>query len=173
MAQLAEDGAFVGRSWLTTASIVTGGGFGLAAGAADIGIGIYNGEIRTLVTGGLVTVGLGLATHGLSKAYTAARAGGVAAERTVPRVTANRLDGNAFRDEIAGLLKAEGREVTTEVYKSTPFGKRFIDIEVSKDGQFLGGIETKFGGSRYTPAQSAKDWWLKANDGFVNVVRNK
>ena len=89
MAQLAEDGAFVGRSWLTTASIVTGGGFGLAAGAADIGIGIYNGEISAhdLVTGGLVTVGLGLATHGLSKAFTAARAGGVA--EGVPTIADN------------------------------------------------------------------------------------
>ena len=96
------------------------------------------------------------------------------AERAVPQVAANRLAGDAFRDEIAGLLKAEGRDVGTEVYKSTPFGKRFIDIEVSKDGQVLGGIETKFGGSRYTPVQQTKDWWLKANEGYiVNVVRSK
>jgi hypothetical protein len=54
-------------------------------------------------------------------------------------VQANRAAGNAFRDEIAGALRAEGREVATEVYKATPFGKRFIDSEVSQGGQVLGG----------------------------------
>jgi len=101
------------------------------------------------------------------------RAGG-AAGSSVPQVTANRIAGNAFRDEIAGALRAEGRDVTTEIYKSTPFGRRFIDIEVSKNGQVLGGIETKLGSSRYTPAQRAKDYWLKINDGYiVNVVRDR
>jgi len=125
--------------------------------------------------GFLVGKGVGLAAPYVGRALgNVLNWGTDAAETAVPQVTANRLAGNLFRDEIAGLLKAEGRDVSTEVYKSTPFGKRFIDIEVSKDGQVLGGIETKFGGSRYTPAQRAKDWWLKANDGYiVNVVRNK
>ncbi len=35
-------------------------------------------------------------------------------------VQANRTAGNAFRDEIATALHAEGREVATEVYKATP-----------------------------------------------------
>lgn len=88
---------------------------------------------------GLVPRMRAIAGHGL-------RGVGSAAESAVPQVTANRLAGNAFRDEIAGLLKAEGRDVSTEVYKSTPFGKRFIDIEVSKDGQVLGSIETNLEG---------------------------
>ena len=63
--------------------------------------------------------------------------------------------------------------LATEVYKKTPFGKRFIDIEVSQNGKVLGGIETKVGGSRYTPLQRAKDLWLWYRDGYkVNVVRN-
>jgi len=72
-------------------------------------------------------------------------------------VQANRIAGNAFRDEIATALRNAGREAETEVCKWTPFGKRFIDIEVSKAGEVLGGIETKPGASRYTPSQRAKD----------------
>lgn len=110
----------------------------------------------------------------LARGYGVSRVANTVAKTTVPQVTTNRLAGNAFHDEIAGALRAEGRDVSTGVYKSTPFGKRFIDIEVSKDGQVLGGIETKLGGSRYTPAQRTKDWWLKVNDGYiVNVVRDK
>ena len=38
----------------------------------------------------------------------------------------------------------------------------------------LGGIETKFGSSRYTPLQRVKDTWLQLVDDYtVNVVRNK
>jgi hypothetical protein len=61
-----------------------------------------------------------------------------------------------------------------EVYKPTSFGKRFIDIEVSKDGQVLGGIETKAGNSPYTWQQQLKDWWLKDVHGYtINVARDK
>jgi RHS repeat-associated protein len=90
------------------------------------------------------------------------------------RVQLNGISGNAFRDEIAGALTQEGRQVTTEVYKRTPFGKRFIDIEVSHNGQVLGGIETKFGGARYGSSQRAKDFWLRYADNYiVNVVRSQ
>ncbi len=100
--------------------------------------------------------------------------GAAAAENAVPTVTANRIAGNAFRDTIADALRAAGRDVTTEVYKPTLFGKRFIDIEVSHNGQVLGGIETKVGDSRYTPAQQSKDMWLRLNNGYiVNVVRDR
>ena len=96
------------------------------------------------------------------------------AESEVPLITQNKIAGDAFRDELAGALRAEGRDVTTEVYKSTPFGKRFIDIEVSQDGKVLGGIETKVGSSRYTWTQQLKDWWLKDAQGYtVNVARDK
>jgi len=60
------------------------------------------------------------------------------------------------------------------VTKNTIFGKRFIDIEISKDGKVLGGIETKTGGSRYHAAQRAKDTWLRIFRQYpVNVVRDK
>jgi hypothetical protein len=58
-----------------------------------------------------------------------------------------------------------------EVPKNTPFGRRVIDIEVSKDGKVLGGVETKTGNSRYTPAQQSKDEWLRMNGYPVDVVR--
>ena len=90
------------------------------------------------------------------------------------QVQINRASGNALRDEIAGALTQEGRQVTTEVYKRTPFGKRFIDIEVSHNGQVLGGIETKFGGARYRSSQRAKDFWLRYADNYiVSVVRSQ
>jgi hypothetical protein len=70
-------------------------------------------------------------------------------------------------------LQKAGRDVATEVYKPTPFGKRFIDIEVSQDGTVLGGIETKVGSSRYGPLQQLKDWWLTNIEGYpVNVARS-
>jgi len=86
-------------------------------------------------------------------------------------VAANRLAGNAFRDELASLLTSAGRQVQTEVYKWTPFGARFIDIEVSADGEVLGGIETKLNSSRYTTLQQLKDWWLGTQGYVVNVAR--
>jgi RHS repeat-associated protein len=88
------------------------------------------------------------------------------------RVLANKVAGDAFRDEIAGLFEKAGYGVRTEVYKRTPFGKRFIDIEISRDGTVLGGIETKFGKSTYTAYQRAKDAALKVLEDYnVQVVR--
>jgi RHS repeat-associated protein len=88
------------------------------------------------------------------------------------QVQINRNAGNAFRDELAEAIRQEGREVITEVYKNTPFGKRFIDIQVSKNGKVLGGIEAKTGRARYRSAQRAKDFWLEMTEGYkVNVVR--
>ncbi|WP_051881888.1 RHS repeat-associated core domain-containing protein [Chryseobacterium soli] len=87
-------------------------------------------------------------------------------------VQSNRDAGNAFRDELAASLKAEGRTVSTEVYKKTPYGKRFMDIEVrNSDGEVLGGIETKVGSSRYHTLQRLKDDWLRNNGYPVQVVR--
>ena len=85
---------------------------------------------------------------------------------------ANRIAGNAFRDEIAAILQSQGRTVATEVSKKTPFGWRYIDIEVSQGGRILGGIETKLGGSPYKVSQRAKDYYLKVVEGYpVNVIR--
>jgi hypothetical protein len=57
--------------------------------------------------------------------------------------------------------------------KRTPFGFRIIDIEItSPEGKVLGGIETKWGRSRYLSSQRAKDAWLLwFEDYIVNVVR--
>jgi hypothetical protein len=125
------------------------------------------GEVVGAVLGAVAEAAIG--TKGAAKLLGATgKATGQAAKTGVQ---ANRAAGNAFRDEIAGLLQKEGREVATEVYKKTPFGKRFIDIEVSHGGKVLGGIETKVGGSRYLPAQRAKDAWLNLTGYPVNVVR--
>lgn len=96
---------------------------------------------------------------------------GKAAKTTTTLVQANRTAGNLFRDELAAALKAEGRTVRTEAYKWTPFGKRYIDIDVRFNGVSLGGIETKVGSSRYLPLQKLKDAWLGANGYPVQLVR--
>lgn len=83
----------------------------------------------------------------------------------------NKARGDAFRDEIADGLRKEGREVKKEVVKNTPFGPRRVDIEVSKDGKVLGGVETKAGGSRYTPDQRSKDEYLRRQNYCVQLVR--
>jgi RHS repeat-associated protein len=100
---------------------------------------------------------------------------GLAMGGYVAPVTANRIAGNAFRDEIAQGFKEMGYGVETEVVKNTPFGRRFIDIEVSSlEGVLLGGIETKLGSSRYLPSQRAKDSWLfSALDYVVSLVRDR
>ncbi|MBP6448332.1 MAG: hypothetical protein KA341_16135 [Saprospiraceae bacterium] len=86
-------------------------------------------------------------------------------------VQANRTAGNLFRDELAVALRAEGRTVNTEVFKRTPFGPRYMDLDVWHNGVNLGGIETKVGASRYLPLQRLKDAWLGANGYPVNLVR--
>ncbi|WP_439698633.1 RHS repeat domain-containing protein [Mucilaginibacter sp. AW1-7] len=113
--------------------------------------------------GGFVSGGLkGLAATGV-------RAG--EAELVVSGIQVNKIAGDAFRDELAAALRAEGRVVTPEAYKWTPFGKRFIDLDVWHNGVNLGGIETKVGGSRYLPLQRLKDAWLGANGYNVQLVR--
>jgi hypothetical protein len=77
-------------------------------------------------------------------------------------IQANRKAGNAFRDELADLLKKDGFDVSLEAYKPTPFGGRYIDIEISKGGSVLGGIEAKVGRSPYKPSQRIKDFYLSA-----------
>jgi len=86
---------------------------------------------------------------------------------------ANKVRGDAFRDEIAELMRKEGYDVQTEVSKNTPFGRRVIDVEVSKEGKVLGGMETKTGASRYTPAQRSKDEYLQRTGYPVNVARDR
>ena len=86
--------------------------------------------------------------------------------------------GNAFRDEIANLMEKQlegtGMAVHKEVYKDTPYGKRYIDVEIrDSQGKPIGGIETKLGNARYDPDQRRKDEWLLENQKYkVNVARS-
>lgn len=84
---------------------------------------------------------------------------------------ANRDRGNAWRDEIADTIRAQGGEARTEVEKDTPFGPRFIDVEVGPVDDPLGGIEAKEGNSRYKPDQRSKDEWLRRQKYPVHLLR--
>ncbi|MDQ1151804.1 hypothetical protein QE382_003788 [Sphingobacterium zeae] len=46
--------------------------------------------------------------------------------------------GNLFRDQLADALRAEGRTVYAEVFKSTSFGGRYMDLDVWHNGVNLG-----------------------------------
>jgi len=139
------------------------------------GAGTAVGKIGADVAVALVTEGAGRIFSAVKSAVrgTQVATDAVAAEvKPLSQVQKNRAAGNAFRDELAAALRAEGREVATEVYKKTPFGKRYIDIEVSIKGKVQGGIETKVGKSPYGLEQRAKDLWLQRVKGYpVNVVR--
>ncbi len=90
------------------------------------------------------------------------------------QIAKNRLAGNQLRDEIAEALRAAGREVRPEAFKRTPFGGRFIDLDVWLEGENLGGLEVKRGLSRYGVDQRLKDWWLKEVENYrVNLSRDK
>jgi hypothetical protein len=63
-------------------------------------------------------------------------------------------------------------EVEKEVSKRTPYGIRYIDIEVSRNGVCLGGIEVKSGKPPPNIAQQRKDAWLLREKNYrVNIVR--
>lgn len=46
-----------------------------------------------------------------------------------------------------------------------------LDIQISRNGRVLGGLEIKTGGSRYLPSQRAKDWYLSRIAYRVQVIR--
>jgi RHS repeat-associated protein len=158
---------------------VNGAASGIADTASALGFAAQNAGYVLDAYVQLSTSANGADQQALGSAFgqgaaTAALTFAPAANGAPAQVQVNRGVGNAFRDEMAGLLQRAGREVQTEVYKKTPFGPRTIDIEVSQGGKVLGGVETKTGGSRYSPSQRAKDWWLKNAEGYpVNVVRDK
>lgn len=93
------------------------------------------------------------------------------AKSVTKTIQQNRAEGNLFRDELAEALRSEGRIANTEAYKWTPFGRRYIDIDVWHNGVNVGGIEAKLGSSRYLPLQRLKDTWLAANGYPVQLVR--
>jgi RHS repeat-associated protein len=84
----------------------------------------------------------------------------------VPLILANQAKGVAAEREIGALFKKAGYDVDYQVVKNTPFGKRRIDVQLSKDGEVLGGLEIKTGSSRYLPSQRAKDYWLGRWDNY-------
>lgn len=91
---------------------------------------------------------------------------------TGSNVRDNNSKGQKAEDEVAADLKGAGRDIDRQVRKDTPFGPRVIDIEVKdKDGNVLGGVEVKAGGSRYRADQRSKDEWLGRNGYPVNVIR--
>ncbi len=98
--------------------------------------------------------------------------GDFAGSKRSPTIQENKASGDAFRDKVAADLRAQGREVATEVRKATPFGPRVIDVEVRETGKAIGGIETKAGGSPYKPSQRAKDEYLRRVGYSVTVVRD-
>jgi len=78
-------------------------------------------------------------------------------------VEAKREKGLAAENEIADQLRKQGFDVKQHVTRETPFGRRVVDIEVWKDGELLGGIEVKTGGSRYRPQQRAANQRLNSH----------
>jgi hypothetical protein len=169
--QLAEGGKVVLPNFIPGGAIARGVGWAFRAGASlSRSVAVSVGLARAPLVGSRSIV---VAT-GEGGAGVIGQAG-QATVRTAPAqagVQANRAAGNAFRDEVALGLRNAGRGVRTEVYKWTPFGPRYIDIEVSLNGTILGGIETKLGGSRYTFMQYWKDLWLLATQGYrMHVLR--
>jgi RHS repeat-associated protein len=78
---------------------------------------------------------------------------------------------DAVRSRIANQLRRRGFTVREEVVKNTPLGRRVVDIEVSRNGKVLGGLEVKTGGSRYLPKQRAKDWYLRRTGFSIILLR--
>lgn len=74
------------------------------------------------------------------------------------QVRLNYQVGKAFEAELAATLTSAGRQVELNVYRWTPFGKRFYDIAVYHNGKLLGYIEAKTGNSSYTALQGLKEW---------------
>jgi len=93
-------------------------------------------------------------------------------DKVGPSVQDNRTKGQKAEDEVATDLENAGRDVDRQVRKDTPFGPRIIDIEVKdKNGNVLGGVEVKSGGSRYRHDQRSKDEWLRQDGYSVDIVR--
>jgi RHS repeat-associated protein len=105
----------------------------------------------------------------LDRAFASAVSNAISRSATVQ---ANKIAGDAFRDQIASAFEQNGYGIAKEVGKKTPFGRRVIDIEVSKNGDVLGGIEAKAGSSRYLPWQIAKDTYLGKTGYPVQLVRD-
>lgn len=82
----------------------------------------------------------------------------------------NNRKGKDFENALEDFYRALGYEVQPQASRSTPFGRRYVDIVISKGGSTRG-IEAKVGNSPYTAAQRRKDGWLNRNGTFPTDVR--
>lgn len=84
-------------------------------------------------------------------------------------VTINRENGNRFRHETIRQLVRQGyTDVGKEVAVKTPLGRRDVDILMMRNNALVA-FETKWGRSRYHPAQRAKDIYINRWGGTINV----
>jgi hypothetical protein len=96
------------------------------------------------------------------------------------QILINKAAGDGFRDDLAAFFRIHGRTVVTDgedksaLTFSTPYGSRTFDLEVRDgEGNLLGYVEPKTGGSPYGAAQQQKDDWLRQQYGFnIAVVRS-
>ena len=152
---------------------------GNVADGINAGISVARGNYQDAILDGASAIpGTGQATGAVMVGVRAERAFSAIKQifttrRSNSTILENKARGDAFRDEIAEQLRDAGRDVRPEVVKSTPFGRRVIDIEVRQNGRPLGGIETKVGSSRYHPSQRAKDEWLRRQGYPVELVRDR
>lgn len=83
----------------------------------------------------------------------------------------NKAAGDAFRDEVAAEIEKTGKKVRREVRVDTPFGARYLDIEVTEPATGeLSAVEAKSHNARYRPSQRAKDEYLKRVLKLVTTV---
>ncbi len=89
----------------------------------------------------------------------------------------NKANGDAFRDFLVELFRraiAEaGSEIEIVIEKTveTPLGFRRLDLAFYRGVTFIGGIEAKFGASRYLTTQRAKDAWIYLDTGYQVTVQ--
>lgn len=134
-------------------------------------------HIQDFVIGIALNVVLGFVTRWIGGYFASS-----AEKLALRKALRNKAVGDEFRDKVAKVFRFLGAGVGIEVYKKTPMGRRFIDIELSIAGRgerpadavsgavYPGlGLECKAGiFSRYGGLQKIKDDWLKTR-GYVVV----
>lgn len=87
-------------------------------------------------------------------------------------VLKNYKTGKAAEKHLASLLTKQGFTVERNVFFNTPFGRRYLDLVVSKGSKVVGAIEVKTGNSVYHASQRAKDAWISLTQKLhIDLVR--